>query len=635
MKNESKKEVLRGLADSIENGDVENAVKLAKEAINTGIKTSEIIEWLTNGMDKVSEKYEKGEYFLPNLLLAADAFYAVLDLIKPAAPPSEKAGKVVIGVVEGDIHDIGKNLVKLQLVTRGFDVIDLGKDVPLEKFVKVAKEEKADIVAMSTLMSTTMSGMEAVIERLKEEGIRDCVKVIVGGAPVSEEFARKIGADAYRSNATEGAEWCVEAVKTLPPSEERWSRSFIESSAVEYRREIARRPPEVEVDIGRVTAERIIEEVERGISPKKPETMSHMERVISAVGDMKVDRLPVYPVVSGALRKFLPCSYRDFCSDPDKYAKAVTLAAKYLDFDLVVGLWDLSVTAADLGAGLRFPEESTPFTEERLEDYEKIEVPEVKPGTRAYALIEASKKARERLKDDLIPFVGFHEGPLLTLTQLMGTERVLEDIRTNPRVVHRALERVTEYCCEVTRKFFEEDACDLLCVDYLWSNDVIIDAETYWEFEGKYVVNRHLSVFREFGQPLLIHNCSDVPHYDIQVGKFGALGFSYCYYPHKRERGSKNYADLIPEWADSCIFVGEIMPNKFLDNSEEGLARIERETRELMEGVLNALKESGHQSRYILATGCETPPNGPLDTVKKMIDVVKEVGPEMQKRIIG
>ncbi len=630
------KELLEKLAKAVDAGDAENAKKLAKEAIDAGVEPLEIIEWLIKGMDIVSEKYEKGEYFIPDLLIAAEAFYAALDVIKPltkAAP--KKVGKVVIGVVEGDIHDIGKNLVKLQLIAKGFDVIDLGRDVPLEEFVKAAKEHKADIVAMSTLMTTTMPGMEVVIERLKEEGIRDNVRVIVGGAPVSEEFAKSIGADAYKPNATEGAKWCVEAVKTLPPPEERWVTPLIESKALEYRREIAKRPPKVGVDIGRLTAEKIMQEVEKGVVPKKAETMTHAERVLSAVADMKVDRLPVYPIACAVLRKFLPCTYREFCTDPEKYAEVMAVAAKYLDFDFAVGFWDLSVTASDLGAGVRFPEENTPAAEEHLEEYEKIEVPEVKPGTRAYALIQASKKARERLREYNMPFLGFIEGPLLTLTQLMGTERVLEDMKNNPRVVHKALEKTTEYCCEVTKKFFEEDACEMLCVDYLWSNDVIIDSDMYWEFEGKYVVNKHLQTFKQYGQPLIVHNCADAPHYEIQIGKFEALAFSYCYYPHQREKGSKNYADLIPKWADNCVLVGELMPYKFLDNSAEGLTRIERETKELLEGVLNALKESGHQSRYIISTGCEVPPNGPLDTVKKMIDVVKEVGPELQKKIIG
>ena len=163
------------------------------------------MEGLAKGMEVVSEKYEQEEYFVPELLICSDAMYAALEILRPHVK-LETVGtpvKVVIGVVQGDIHDIGKNLVKIMLEGSGFEVYDLGRDVPLQDFVDKAKEVDADIIAMSTLMSTTMGGMKNVIEILEEEGIRDRYKVIIGGGPIWQSFANKIGADAYGDNVSE------------------------------------------------------------------------------------------------------------------------------------------------------------------------------------------------------------------------------------------------------------------------------------------------------------------------------------------------------------------------------------------------------------------------------------------------
>ena len=142
---------------------------------------------------------------MTDLLLCSDAMYAGLDILRPCLPEEEGEAKHkgVIGVVEGDTHDIGKNLVKIMLETAGFDMIDLGRDVPLRKFVDTAREEGAEFICMSTLMTTTMGGMQDVIRILEEEGMRQQMKVMVGGGPVSQKYADKIGADGYSQNAVE------------------------------------------------------------------------------------------------------------------------------------------------------------------------------------------------------------------------------------------------------------------------------------------------------------------------------------------------------------------------------------------------------------------------------------------------
>ena len=160
---------------------------------------------LVNGMNRASELYEEEEYYIPELLICSDAMYNGLDVLKPHIDKEDMGskGKIVIGVVQGDTHDIGKNLVKIMLESAGYEVFDLGRDVPLQAFVDKVREENADVLALSTLMSTSMTNMGEIVRLIEVNGIRDKVKIVIGGAPVSWAFARKIGADGYSLNAVE------------------------------------------------------------------------------------------------------------------------------------------------------------------------------------------------------------------------------------------------------------------------------------------------------------------------------------------------------------------------------------------------------------------------------------------------
>jgi len=201
----TKEEIINGLKTAIVNGDEEAAAKWAKEAIAAGLDAYELVtKYGGEAMAIVNQKYEKKEYFVPEVLCAANALNVAVDILTPYMKVDKTTvpATVVLGVVEGDIHDIGKNLVKIMLSAAGFNVIDLGKDVPLQKFLEKAKEVKADVVGMSALMSTTMPGMKKVISMFQEAGVRNKVKVIVGGGPVTEEWALSIGADARPHDAS-------------------------------------------------------------------------------------------------------------------------------------------------------------------------------------------------------------------------------------------------------------------------------------------------------------------------------------------------------------------------------------------------------------------------------------------------
>ncbi|MCP4117945.1 MAG: cobalamin-binding protein [Desulfobacteraceae bacterium] len=213
-----KETVLGDMARAVVDMDEAGAVRLAETSIELGVDAyTGINDGLVKGMNVVGEKYDNEEYFIPELLLCSDAMTAGIEVLRPHLPVKEQAvkEKIVIGVIQGDTHDIGKNLVKIMLETSGFEVIDLGRDVAPRTFVDTAVEVDARLIGLSTLMTTTMGRMEEVIQILEDEGIRDRFRVMVGGEPVSRGFAERIGADAYALNGTEAARTALELVATF------------------------------------------------------------------------------------------------------------------------------------------------------------------------------------------------------------------------------------------------------------------------------------------------------------------------------------------------------------------------------------------------------------------------------------
>lgn len=196
------------LKSAILKGDGEKAEQLAKLSIDHDFDSQKIVnEGIRSAMDEVGDLFSTGEFFLPDLVLSGEATKAVIRVLEPrlikASDKSDAEGKIVIGTVKGDIHEIGKTLVATMLTAGGFNVIDLGVDVPTEKFIETVKEGNVRVVGLSALLTTTMPIQKDVIDGLREAGLRDKLKVIIGGAPTDEEWARKIGADAYCDNAME------------------------------------------------------------------------------------------------------------------------------------------------------------------------------------------------------------------------------------------------------------------------------------------------------------------------------------------------------------------------------------------------------------------------------------------------
>jgi 5-methyltetrahydrofolate--homocysteine methyltransferase len=212
---EPEMEILKDIAASLLAGDDKKIVEQVTQAIAEKVPTTEILDdGLIGGMNVVGQKFRNGEMYLPEVLLSARAMTAGVALLKPLLIAEEipSRGKVVLGSVQGDLHDIGKNLVGIMLEGAGFAVVNLGIDVPAEKFIEAAVEEDASVIGVSSLLTTTMSKMKGVVDLVAERGLSGQVKVLVGGAPLTEEFAHSIGADGYAYDAASAVEKVVALV---------------------------------------------------------------------------------------------------------------------------------------------------------------------------------------------------------------------------------------------------------------------------------------------------------------------------------------------------------------------------------------------------------------------------------------
>lgn len=209
---------LKELSEALFRGDVSRVKEITQSALQEKVDPKEILEQgLIKGMEFVGIKFKKNEIFLPEVLLASQAMYGGMELLQPKLIKSgvKAVGKVIIGTAKGDLHDIGKNLVAMMLRGGGFEVIDLGIDVSPEKFLKATQEYQPDIVGISALLTTTMIGMMDVITILKKAGLRNKIKVMVGGAPVTQEFADEIGAEGYAPDAASAVDKARELLKIL------------------------------------------------------------------------------------------------------------------------------------------------------------------------------------------------------------------------------------------------------------------------------------------------------------------------------------------------------------------------------------------------------------------------------------
>lgn len=214
-------EILNKISGFVQKGHIKNVKSFVSSAIDDGIPPKTILsDGLLAGMSVVGERFKNNEIYVPEVMIAARAMTGGIDLLKPlmAAADAKPAGKAILGTVKGDLHSIGKNLVKIMFEGKGIEVIDLGVDVPPEKFIDTAISEEAYIVGCSALLTTTMPMMAKVVKIAEEKGVRDTIKIMIGGAPVSQMFCEEIGADCYTEDAASASDEALKFLQALPPS---------------------------------------------------------------------------------------------------------------------------------------------------------------------------------------------------------------------------------------------------------------------------------------------------------------------------------------------------------------------------------------------------------------------------------
>jgi corrinoid protein of di/trimethylamine methyltransferase len=207
--------ILNEISEFLQKGKANEVKELVQKALDEGMEGKKVLnEGLMAGMGIIGEKFKKNEVYVPEVLIAARAMNAGIEVLKPvmAEEDEEAKGRVVLGTVKGDLHDIGKNLVKIMMEGKGLEVIDLGIDCPAEKFIESAKEKKAHVIACSALLTTTMTEMENIVKAVEEAGIRDQVKIMIGGAPVTQSYCESIGADIYAPDAASAADAAVQTI---------------------------------------------------------------------------------------------------------------------------------------------------------------------------------------------------------------------------------------------------------------------------------------------------------------------------------------------------------------------------------------------------------------------------------------
>lgn len=207
--------IYQSLNEAVQAGDTETVTRLTREALDQGLDPEKVLdEGLMPGMEEVGKKFTAGELFIPEVLMSGEALKASMEIIQPRLSPGESSyrGKVLLATVAGDIHDLGKNLVGMNLTANGFEVIDLGTDVTAEEIIQAVKDHKPDFLGLSALLTTTMPEMEKIVDLMQKSGLDKSCKTIIGGAPVSEEFARDIKADLYAENAIEAISVIKEAL---------------------------------------------------------------------------------------------------------------------------------------------------------------------------------------------------------------------------------------------------------------------------------------------------------------------------------------------------------------------------------------------------------------------------------------
>jgi len=549
----------------LQEGNAKAVRSLVMQAVSEGIPAQDILQkGLLDGMSVVAEQFKNNEIFVPEVLVIARAMNRGMSILKPLMVPkdTEYVGRVCVGTVCGDLHDIGKNLVKLMMEGQGLEVIDLGTDVPAETFVKTAVERDCQVICCSALLTTTMIVMEDVVRECEKAGIRDKVKIMIGGAPVTETYCRQIGADAYTPDASSAA-----------------------AKALEFCR------------------------------AQNRSALTHRERMELTFAHREGDRVPVYPILGGVCRKLVGADYPTWSTDPVVCADSFLAAADRYDLDCLITMIDLSVECDAWGQKLIYPMNEAAHPDydnvliRKVSDYGKIVRADYRKSSRMMMQLEVCRRLVKEKKGEM-PVIAFVFGPLGTLSMMRNPRDLFLDLYDAPEAVRHAT-----WCVAETLSDYAAALCDAgvdaIMWDTLYASASIMSKEMWRNTEGG-PMKMLAQTVRDHGCVNMIHNCGRKCYFDAQIEAVGPAAISFLYPPDD----CADYAECKAKYGDRLTLMGAVMPSHAIIGTDE---QWDEQCRE----QIDAMAAGGG---FILATGCEYPANASLDRLSRMIEIAKNYG---------
>ena len=595
---------LADLYQAVLKGKKKQAVALTEQAISEGVDAQEVLDAaLVPPMDEIGAKFSAGEAFVPEMLVAAGAMAAATEVVKPhlGGGSTSSAGHAVIGTVAGDMHDIGKNLVRMMIESKGVAIDDLGVDVAPEAFVEYLEAHpECDVVCLSALLTTTMPAMEATIRAIEDAGLRDQVRVMVGGAPVTQAFADEIGADAYTVDATEAANRIVEIIAEMP-ADLRAAHEAAAGHAAPAAGSAAAPAASAPAPEAQAAAERA----------HTPLDMSGFER--GATRDMRAwvaeqiaapakKALPVlsFPAIQG-----MDVTVRELVDSNYLQAHAMAETAERWDMAASLAFMDLSVEAEAFGSSVVYSDDEVPTVVGSVvgseADLERLWQPVVGDG-RTGTCVKAVRRARGLIDDR--PILAGCIGPFSLAGRLMDVNEVMVKCMEEPGLVREVLERSTDFLVEYASAFKAAGADGILMAEPLAG---LLQAELVGEFSTPYV-KRIVDAVQDDTFAVFYHNCgSSVVAAADAVVATGAAGYHFG--------NAIDMADILPLMPSDALVMGNVDPAGELRNGTPESVR--KATTELME------KCAGYPN-FVPSTGCDVPPMSPWANIDAFFSAVDE-----------
>lgn len=583
------------IATAVKHGKKKQVVPLVEKAIAEGCDAEELLnEGLIAPLTEIGERFSTGEVFVPEMLVAARAMSAGMEYLKPylAESGAEPIGSAVIGTVKGDMHDIGKNLVRMMIEGKGFDVVDLGVDVPAETFVDFVKEHDVDLVCCSALLTTTMPEMKTVIDALVREGLRERVRVMVGGAPVNQAFADEIGADAYTEDASAAGARAVELVAEL-------RASGIGGGA---------RQQNAHADIARDSSADIATATVHGHTPLD---MSAWEKPVSRnmsvwVREMiKARKKKPLPVLSFPAIQILDCTVSELVASADLQATALRAIGKRVDSAAIVSFMDLSVEAEAFGSRIVVSDDEVPTVVGSVvsneEDLAVLQQPVVGDG-RTGACVEAIHEAALQVDDR--PVLAGLIGPFSLTGRLMDVNEVMVQCLEEPALVKGVLNRAADFLVEYAQAFKTAGADGVVMAEPLAG---LLPAELVGEFSSVYV-KRVVDAVQDDSFIVVYHNCgSSVVKAADAIVATGAAAFHFG--------NAIEMADILPLMPVDALVMGNIDPAVEMRNGTPKSVRA---------ATLSLMGKCGAYPNFVPSTGCDVPPMSPWDNIDAFFGAVED-----------